>query len=399
MRSAAIIGASVAGMAAAKALRAGGFDGELHLVSAEDELPYDRPPLTKGYLLGSQQEEEIALATSSFFDEQRISLHRGVRAQSLQEGSATLSDGTRLHFDRALLATGCRLRRLEVPGEDLPGVLYLRTLPQARAVREGLRRARDVVVVGGGFIGLEVAAAARQLGKPALVLEALEVPLGRVLGQEASQAITALHANRGTRIETRAEVAAFEGDASGVRAVTLRDGRSFPCDLAVVGVGVVPNDELVGGAGQGAAVDEQLRTAVEGVYAAGDVARFPYRGQHVRIEHWDLANSMGAHAARTMLGDEAPFAASPFFWSDQYDVTYQYFGLADPTDTVVLRGDLSRQDFIAFYLRQGELRAAFTAGRPRDALPLRRLVDRAARVDPVLLGSEEQSLKRLSREL
>ncbi len=399
MRSAAIIGASVAGMAAAKALRAGGFDGDLHLISAEDELPYDRPPLSKGYLLGSQREEEIALAPSSFFEEQRISLYRGVRAQSLQEGSATLSDGTRLQFDRALLATGCRLRRLRVPGEDLPGVLYLRTLREARAVRESLRRARDVVVVGGGFIGLEVAAAARQLGKPTLVLEALEMPLGRVLGREPSQAVTALHADRGTRIETRAEVAAFEGDAHGVRAVTLRDGRSFPCDLALVGVGVEPNDELVDGAGQGAVVDGQLRTAIDGVYAAGDVARFPYRGQRVRIEHWDLANSMGEHAARTMLGDETPFAASLFFWSDQYDVTYQYFGLADPTDTLVLRGDLSRQDFIAFYLREGELRAAFTAGRPRDALPLRRLVDRAARVDPALLGSEEQSLRRLSREL
>ncbi|MDA8345916.1 MAG: FAD-dependent oxidoreductase [Thermaerobacter sp.] len=396
MRSVVIVGASVAGVHAAKALRSGGYDGDLHLVSKESDLPYDRPPLSKGFLLGTVHAEEIALAPPSYYEEARITLRLGVRAVAISPQRVDLSDGTHLAFDRLLLATGSRLHRLKVPGDDLDGVLYLRTLADARVLRARLLAAQHVAVVGGGFIGLEVAAAARQLGKETVVLEALNAPLARLLGEETAQALCSLHRENGVSIVTRAEVMAFTGDG-GVRAVVLRDGRSFPCDLAVVGVGVTPNDDLLGARGQGIPVGEHLQSAMDGVFAAGDVARFPYRGREVRIEHWDNAQAMGEHAARAMLGHAAPFAASPFFWSDQYDTTFQYFGHVDEHDAVVLRGDPASRSFIAFYLRGGAVSAAFTAGRPRDALPLRRLVEQQAQIDPEVLRSEDASLKRLSR--
>ncbi len=395
MRRVVIVGASVAGVHAAQALRAAGYDGDLQLVSAEVEFPYDRPPLSKGFLLGTQEAVDIALQPRSFYEEQRIALLLGTRATALDQHALTLADGRRLTYDRLLLATGARLRRLEVPGGDLQGVVYLRTFEDARALRERLAAAGRVVVVGGGFIGLEVASAAAQLGKKAVLLEALPAPLGHLLGEEVAQGLAQLHQEHGVELVTGATVVRFAGD-SAVRSVEVQDGRSFPCDLAVVGVGVAPNGELLGADG-GIEVDSRLQTSMPGVFAAGDVARFPLRGRHVRIEHWDIARAMGEHAARAMLGEDAPFEASPFFWSDQYDVTFQYFGHAERWDRMVLRGDLMARSFVAFYLQGGAIGAAFTAGRPRDALPLRRLVDQAAHIDPDVLQREEFSLRRLSK--
>jgi 3-phenylpropionate/trans-cinnamate dioxygenase ferredoxin reductase subunit len=352
-----IVGASLTGAKAAEALRADGFTGRLVLVGAEAERPYERPPLSKDYLRGEADRETVHVHPQGFYAEQEIELRLGRSAVALDTASAelTLDDGERLSYDRLLLATGAEPRRLTIPGADLDGVHYLRSIEDSDALRSQLGASRSVVVVGAGWIGAEVAASARMRGLDVTVIEPAAVPLERVLGAELGAIYRDIHADHGVRMLLGTGVEAFEG-ATSVERVRTADGREVACDFVVVGIGVEPRTELAGRAGlaleNGIRVDEHLRTSAPGVYAAGDVANafHPFYGEPVRVEHWANALHQGPAAARSMLGHAEPYDRIPYFFSDQYDVGMEYSGLARRWDRVVFRGDPARREFIAFWL-------------------------------------------------
>jgi len=352
-----IVGASLAGAKAAETLRAEGFAGRLVLVGAEEQRPYERPPLSKEYLRGEAGLDSVYVHPEGFYAEQEIELRLGTTAERLDTSNRelTLDDGARLRYDRLLLATGAEPRRLSVPGAELDGVLYLRSLRDSDVLRERLDAGGAVVVVGAGWIGSEVAASARQRGLDVTVVDPAAVPLERVLGLEVGAVYRDIHAGHGVRMLLGTGVEAFEGDAA-VERVRTGDGRVLECDFVVAGVGARPRTGLAAQAGlavdDGVLVDEHLQTSMPGVFAAGDVAlaRHPLYGQPVRVEHWDNALHQGPVAARSMLGLPAVYDRVPYFFSDQYDVGMEYAGFAREWDRVVFRGDPAGREFIAFWL-------------------------------------------------
>jgi 3-phenylpropionate/trans-cinnamate dioxygenase ferredoxin reductase subunit len=305
-----IVGASLAGAKAAETLRAEGFDGRLLLIGAEQERPYERPPLSKDYLRGEVGREKVYVHDEGFYAEHEIELRLGRTAVSLDvpSGEVALDDGERLRYDRLLLTTGAEPRRLAVAGGELDGVLYLRTVDDSDVLRERLRGAGSVVVVGAGWIGAEVAASARQLGCEVTVVEPLTVPLERVLGAEVGAVYRDIHLEHGVSMLLGTGVEALEGGGAAVERVLTSDGRVLECDLVVVGVGVQPRTQLAAQAGiavdNGILVDEHLQTSAPGVFAAGDVAnaQHPFYGERIRVEHWANALNQGPAAARAMLG-------------------------------------------------------------------------------------------------
>ena len=352
-----IVGASLAGAKAAETLRAEGFDGRLVLIGAEDERPYERPPLSKDYLRGEAGREKIYVHNEGFYAEHSIDLRLGRTAVHLNTSSKelTLDDGELLRYNRLLLATGAEPRQLRIPGSELDGVLYLRSVEDSDALRERLDRGGTVVVVGAGWIGAEVAASARQRGLDVTVIDPNTVPLERVLGSQVGAVYRDIHAGHGVQMLMGTGVAVFEGDKR-VERVRTSDGREIECDLVVVGVGVQPRTQLAAEAGMavddGILVDEHLQTSGPGVFAAGDVARahHPFYGQGIRVEHWSNALNQGPAAARNMLGHTDAYHRTPYFFSDQYDVGMEYSGFAHSWDRVVFRGDAPSREFIAFWL-------------------------------------------------
>jgi 3-phenylpropionate/trans-cinnamate dioxygenase ferredoxin reductase subunit len=354
-----IIGASLTGATAAAALRSQGYDGELVLVGEEDRRPYERPPLTKDLLRGESEPEAAAVHEPAFYAENDIELRLGRRATELRTGDreVVLDDGERLRYDRALIATGARPRTLDVPGADLDGVVTLRTVDDALALRERISSGGRLAVIGGGWIGMEAAASARQSGAEVSIVESLDIPLGRVLGPEMGELFTWVHRSQGVDVLTGARLLGFEGDGR-VTGVRLETGPVLECDTVLVGVGVAPNAELAEAAGlkvsNGIETDALLRTSDEHVFAAGDVAfaEHPRYGR-VRVEHWENARRQGEAVAASMLGRGRPFDAIPYFFSDQYDVGMEYSGLSDPADELLVRGDKDARELIAFWLREG----------------------------------------------
>src|SRR5215217_3673859 len=309
-----IVGASLAGAKAAETLRAEGFDERVILIGAEDERPYERPPLSKDYLRGEIDRETVYVHPEAFYAEHDIELRLGRTAVSLDTAARELAldDGERLRYDRLLLTIGAEPRRLSIPGGELDDVLYLRSVADCDALRERLDRGGRVVVIGAGWIGAEVAASARQRGLEVTVIDPLTVPLERVLGTEVGAVYRDLHLDHGVRMLHGTGVEAFDGGTR-VERVRTTDGRELDCDFVVVGVGVQPRTVLAAQAGlavdNGIVVDACLKTSAEGVFAAGDVAsaHHPLYGEHVRVEHWANALNQGAAAARNMLGSKAPY--------------------------------------------------------------------------------------------
>ena len=352
-----IVGASLAGAKAAEALRDEGFDGRIVLIGSEAERPYERPPLSKDYLRGESERDKVYVHPESFYAERDIELQLGRTAVGLDTGAreVALDDGARVSYDRLLLATGSEPRRLSVPGAELDGVLYLRTVDDSDALRARLDAGGSLVVVGAGWIGCEVAASARQRGLEVTVLDPLEAPLERVLGRELGAFYRDVHTDHGVRMLMGTGVEAFEGDGR-VERVRASDGTLLDCDFVVVGVGVTPRTRLASEAGlavrDGVSVDAQLRTDADGVFAAGDVAsaQHPFYGEPIRVEHWANALNQGPAAARNMLGQEVPYERLPYFFSDQYDVGMEYSGFARSWDRVVVRGDPASRELIAFWI-------------------------------------------------
>jgi len=360
-----IVGASLAGATAAAALRSEGFDGQIVLIGAEDRLPYERPPLSKEYLRGEAEDGSPYLDANGLFDDQAIELRTGAAAISLDtvDRSVTLAGGERVGYDALLLATGAEPRRPSIAGADLEGTHHLRTIDDADALRAGLRGRPRVVVVGGGWIGCEVAASAAHLGASVTLVELSAAPLIQALGASLGSFYADVHAEHGIHLRMNRSISHIEG-AGRVERVVLADGERIDADLVVFGVGVAPRTALAEAAGlevgNGILVDERLQTSVPGVFAAGDVANalnLRY-GHRLRVEHWANARDQAAIAARGMLGKPAAFTAVPYFFSDQYDVGMEYRGAAAAEDELVVRGDIQGKEFIAFWLRGGRLRAA-----------------------------------------
>jgi 3-phenylpropionate/trans-cinnamate dioxygenase ferredoxin reductase subunit len=352
-----IVGASLAGAKAAETLREEGFDGRLVLIGAEQDRPYERPPLSKDYLRGEVGREKVYVHEESFYADHQIELLLGRTVASLDTSADELAfdDGERLRYDRLLLTIGAEPRRLAIPGAELDGVLYLRSVEDSDALRERLDRGGSVVVVGSGWIGSEVAASARQKGLDVTVVDPVAVPLERVLGPELGTIYGEIHRDHGVRLLMGTGVEAFEGDGA-VERVRTSDGQLLECDFVVVGIGVQPRIELGAQAGlavgDGILVDERLQTSSPGVFAAGDVAAavHPFYGERLRVEHWANALNQGPAAARSMLGGTAVYDTLPYFFSDQYDVGMEYSGFARTWDRVVFRGDPASREFIAFWL-------------------------------------------------
>ena len=358
-----IVGASLAGAKAAETLRSEGFDGRVILLGSETERPYERPPLSKGYLQGKAKRDSIYVHPRQWYADSDIDLRLGVRATSIEPAAheVVLADGSRIRYAKLLLATGSAPRRLQVPGADLEGVLYLRSVGDSDRIKARLAEAGHVAVIGAGWIGLEVTAAAREAGVEVTVLEPAELPLLRVLGSEVAAVFATLHAAHGVDLRFGVQVAEITGSDGQADGVRLTDGSHVHADSVIVGIGITPVVELAAVAGleveNGIRVDASLRTSHPDIYAAGDVtcALHPLVGKHIRVEHWANALHQPQAAARAMAGEHVSYDRVPYFYSDQYDLGMEYSGYVEPGkyEDVVFRGDVDRREFLAFWLGDG----------------------------------------------
>jgi 3-phenylpropionate/trans-cinnamate dioxygenase ferredoxin reductase subunit len=388
-----IVGGGLAGAKAAEALRGQGFDGDVVLIGEEPHRPYERPPLSKDYLAGKASRDDVFVHSSDWYPEHDVDLRLASLATSIDRSAHTvrLSDGGSVAYDKLLMATGSSPRRLPVPGGDT--ALYLRRVEDSEAIKATFGSDRRLVVVGAGWIGLEVAAAARQAGSEVTVVEVLELPLLRVLGREIAAVFADLHRANGVDLRFGAQVA--ELGAGGVR---LADGTELPADAVAVGVGITPNTGLASDAGldvdNGVLVDASLRSSDPDVFAAGDVANalHPFLGRHIRVEHWANALNQPAVAAAAMLGGDAVYDELPYFYTDQFDLGMEYVGYVEPDgyDRVVIRGDAAAREFIAFWLADGRVLAGMNVNvwdvtEPIKALiHSRHIVDTARLADPAV---------------
>ena len=360
-----IVGAGLAGAKAAEALRAEGYDGEIVLIGEEPELPYERPPLSKGYLRGESERSEARVHDEAFYVQSDVELMLGVRATGIDPEARVVQLAGRpgVRFDRLLLATGAEPRRLPIEGGGLAGVHYLRTLAQADALRAELTPGARLVVIGGGWIGAEVAASARALGVEVAIVEPAPTLLSAALGPELGGVYTQLHSDHGVELFTGAAPKQVHGSAR-VSAVELGDGRMLDADVVLIGIGAEPRVQLAEEAGllveNGVIASNRLESSVEGIYVAGDVAsaHHPFYRRRVRVEHWANALNQPAVAAKAMLGKPAVYERLPYFYSDQYDVGMEFVGEIAGCDEVVFRGDPASREFVAFWLSQSRLVAA-----------------------------------------
>lgn len=404
-----IIGASYAGTQLAASARELGFDAPIMLIGDERHAPYQRPPLSKGLLTGKTTLEQLPLRGPSFFAENGIDLRLGLRATAIDTAArrVTFDDGGSLDYGWLALATGARCRQLQVPGAALQGVFDLRTLDDALRVSEALTQARRACVIGGGFIGLEVASALNARGADVTVIESQPRLLARVFPPAMSDYVAASHRRRGVTLLTGHGVRALLGGAGGrVEAVQLDDGTRIGCDMVVLGIGVLPNDELAAQAGiatgNGILTDALGRTSASGVLAAGDVANMALPAiaaaggpARLRLESIQAANDGARAAASVLMGREQPFTSVPWFWSDQYDLKFQMAGLPLPGDQAVLRGDMAGDRFTLFYLRDGALAAAHSVNRPAEHMLSRRLIAAGVQIAPEQLADGSFDLKSL----
>jgi 3-phenylpropionate/trans-cinnamate dioxygenase ferredoxin reductase subunit len=355
-----IVGGGLAGAKAAEALRSEGFEGSICIVGDESLRPYLRPPLSKDYLQGKAARESVFVHPMDWYRDNDVELVLGNGASGLDRANhnVVLADGSRRQFDKLLLCTGSAPRRLTIPGAHLAGIHYLRRMEDSEQIKTAFAHSPRVVIIGGGWIGLETAAAARAAGLQVTILEAAALPLVGVLGPHVAQIFADLHRDNGVDLRCNVEVEQLTGEDGHVAAVNLRDGSVIAADTLIVGVGITPNVALAQDAGivvdNGIVVDEHLQSSDSDVFAAGDVANAFNRrlDRHVRVEHWANAEYQPATAAMSMMGRTAIYDRLPFFYSDQYDMGLEYTGYAEPDeyDRVVFRGDVESRKFIAFWL-------------------------------------------------
>jgi 3-phenylpropionate/trans-cinnamate dioxygenase ferredoxin reductase component len=400
-----IVGAGLAGGAAASTLRDEGFDGRIVMIGSEPHPPYERPPLSKEYLRGEQDFEAGFLRPPAWYQQQAVELVLETRADRIdpKDQAVVLGDGHSVAFDAVLVATGGSNRKLPVPGAGLGGILDLRTIEDADRIRAHARAGTKAVVVGAGFIGCEVAASLRQMGLEVDVVEVFDLPLLRVIGPEVGRVFREIHEEQGVRFHFERTVERFEG-AGRVEAVVTSRGERIACDVVVVGVGIEPATDVVEGTAvevrNGILVDERCHASVPGVYAAGDVANHwhPLFGRRMRVEHFDNALKQGAAAARSMIGEEIEYDDPHWFWSDQFEHNLQCMGHAPAWDEFVVRGSIAERNFIGFFVRDGVVDAVVGLNRGRDVRRSRALIRARRPVDPSELRDEDVDLRKLGAE-
>ena len=399
-----IVGGSYAGLQVAASVREFGFAEPIYLLSEEAHAPYQRPPLSKGLLTGKTAEDQLALRAPAFFVDQRIELLTGIHVDSVHPGArrVLLTGGKTLDYAWLALTTGASCRPLALPGADLAGIFNLRTLDDARAVAVAAEAAERICVIGGGYIGLEVAAALRTRGKSVTVLENAPRVLGRSMHEVMSAYVQRAHLQRGVDLRTAQVIRALQGAQGRVAAVEFTDGTRLSCDMVVLGIGVLPNAGLAAGAGiaisNGIDVDAYGRTSAAGVVAAGDVAcmQLPFLlggPARMRLESIQAANDGAKAAAATIVGRLTPCTAVPWFWSDQFELKFQMAGLAQPGDEVVVRGDMEADRFSVGYLRSGTLAAMHSVNRPAEHMLARKLIASRARLSLAQLRDASFDLK------
>jgi 3-phenylpropionate/trans-cinnamate dioxygenase ferredoxin reductase subunit len=398
-----IIGAGQAGAQAVASLRTDGFTGDLVMIGDEAFAPYQRPPLSKAYLMGSMDRERLFLKPDAFYADAKceLILNASVTAIDRAKKTVTLSDGIVIPYDKLLIATGSRVREIKCPGAQLPGVFYLRTIADVDALRPAFGTTKNVAIVGGGYIGLEVAAVARKYDLNVTVFEAMERVMQRAVSKPISDFYDAEHRKAGVNILLNTGVEAFEGEGKlqSIRA----GGKSYPADIAVVGIGILPNDTLAKEAGltvsDGIHVDPFCQTSDPNIWAAGDCTRHHGRdGNHIRLECVQNAIDQAKFASLAIMGRPAPYREVPWFWSDQYDLKLQIAGLAWPGDTLVVRGDPAARKFAVFHLRDGAVAAVEAVNAAPEYIVGRKLIAEATKIAPEKLADTAIPMKNIGQQ-
>jgi 3-phenylpropionate/trans-cinnamate dioxygenase ferredoxin reductase subunit len=399
-----IVGAGHAGVQAAASLREEGYEGGLTLVGDEPDLPYQRPPLSKAFLKGEVELDGLPLRAESFFHGHAIDLAFGDKAAAIDRAAhrLELASGATLAYDRLILATGARARELKVKGADFANVVGLRSIRHAQSIREGLGPDKRIVIIGAGFIGLEIAATARKLGGDVTVVEIAERPMGRAVSPIMSQFFADAHRGFGSDLRFGVGVAAIHGEDGRATSVELSTGEILPCDFVIVGVGIVAEDELAETAGlacqNGVIVDEFMRTSDPDIYAIGDCASFPSRmlGAALRLESVQNATDQAKCAARAILGKGVAYDALPWFWSDQGDLKLQIAGLSHGVDEWAVRGDPVSRAFAVFGFKQGQLVVVETVNRGAEHMAGRKLIAAATPLTPAQAADPGFDLRKLA---
>jgi 3-phenylpropionate/trans-cinnamate dioxygenase ferredoxin reductase subunit len=399
-----IVGTGQAGFQTAASLRAEGYLEPITLIGEEPHIPYQRPPLSKGFLLGKQDADSIELRPAAFYNDHQVILLAGERVRSIARGRrlVEIESGGQLSYDSLVLATGASNRALSIDGAELEGVLYLRSLAEAILIKEHLETAQNVVVIGGGFIGLELAAVASQFGKNVTVVEALPRLMSRVVAPIISDFFREFHASHGVKILCGKTVTQILGESGKVSGVRLADGEEIPADLVLIGIGIIPNTELAAGSGlpvaNGICVNEFLLTPDLGIFAIGDCAEYPnaFAGCRVRLESVQNAADQAQCVAAAIAGRPAVYKALPWFWTDQFDIKLQMAGISAGHDRIVMRGSADARKFSVFYFKGEKLIAIDSINRPVDHMMGRKLIAAGAPVTPELAADENADLKKLT---
>ena len=398
-----IIGASHAAAQLAPTLRQQGWTGSISMISNEYFLPYHRPPLSKDYLAGAKNAEQILIRPAAIYNKCDIGITMGVTAATIDRRNKQLQleDGMTMDYDKLVLTTGARVRKIDIPGVDLDGVFYLRDLNDAQQIKLSTGANKRAVIIGGGYIGLETASALRKLGMQVTVLEAMPRILQRVTAPEVAAFYARIHKEEGVEIVADVQAISISGDKQ-VQSVQCHNGTEYKADLVIIGVGVIPNTALAEQAGltidNGIVVDEYARTSDENILAAGDCTSHynPIYQRHLRLESVQNALDQATVAASTICGNLKPYSALPWFWSDQYDLKLQIAGLSQGYTDVVVRGDIEgSRSFAAFYMREGKLLAVDAVNRPQDFMFGKRLILQGNQLDPEQLADDSLPLKTL----
>jgi 3-phenylpropionate/trans-cinnamate dioxygenase ferredoxin reductase component len=396
-----IAGASHAGGRAAQAIRAAGFAGRVILIGEEAWIPYERPPLSKALLVGEEGIEKVQLHPRVFYEERTIELVLGERVTAIDRAARQVKVGGKaIAYDRLMLATGARVRRIELPGATLPGVTYLRTIDDSASIRAKLKEGMKVIVIGGGFIGLETAASARKRGCTVTVIEAADRLMGRALAPEVGEYFAKLHRSKGTEVRLSTTLLHFEGEGK-LERVMFPDGSSIPADLCIVGIGITPNVELALEAGlevhNGVVVDDRGRTSDPNIFAVGDVANQPnaFLGRRVRLESYQNAQDQGMTVGRNMAGADEAYEDRLWVWTDQYETNLQMLGQPQEWDRLVFRGDVEKGSFVVFYLKDGKVVGVNAVNSGRDIRTCERLMASGATVTADQLADPTTNLRKI----
>lgn len=402
-----IIGGGHAAAQAATSLKQKKFDGEVTLITDEAAVPYQRPPLSKAYLSGDLAAERLPILRETAYEQSGVDVKLNTRAEAIDRDSKTvkLSNGEKVEYDKLMLAVGGHARRLNCPGSDLNGIHYVRTITDTDKLRPEFDAAKNILVVGGGYIGLEIAAVARKAGKTVTVLEAMDRILARVVAPEVSDFYADLHTSEGVTIHTNQMVTEIVGDKR-VEGVITNEGERFDADLIIAGIGLIANTELaetadIEVAPMGITVNEYCQTSDPDVYAVGDVTwhHNPMYDRELRLESVQNAVDQAKTAIGHMLGEEAPYDTLPWFWSDQYGLKLQIAGLSTGFDTLITRGDPASRSVAFFYLKDGKLIAADCVGRMGEFMQAKKLISAKVQIDESLLSDDSRPIKEIAAEL